>query len=493
MRILERADFRNFKVRDSSDPPQLLGSYLHPLATRPKQPAATPKGDGLLSQGDLVVTERIEGEEHTVTFNKVLVSERAIESVIALDDPNDVVRVEITDIRYLWGRRGVVFGWINVPRQDEKGAGGGGGATVARLSTSSGPLAKKAPLPPMIEGSLRGGSPWTLRHVLVERVLPALPGAPALKRMPKELEGAVPIGHVWDGYAAKHALSDLLEEFHLLLALNLDASVSLWREDEGQLQLDTGTAIAVDSDDRVSSSRSLVAFYHSPAVVLVLGSPVRETARVGDLDLVGEGGGEILPLGQALARIGLSPSQAQLFATATHDERCTFFQVTAEGIRDFERWAFKWYRLPGGTKENANRLPIEDRGVTDEIGQFQPPRVWSESIAVTRTATLLMQSVARKEARAKALDAMKAGDTDQMLSVWNVPFAEQTSGYSIDRARGIVKFDTIQGAISQEGVSLKESSLGRGGRVSIRVRLRPQAAALRGRPDPAPLSRDLFA
>jgi len=166
-------------------------------------------------------------------------------------------------------------------------------------------------------------------------------------------------------------------------------------------------------------------------------------------------------------RIGLNMNQAHLFATATHDERSTFFSVTADGIREFERWAFKWYRLPGGTKENANRLPIEDRGQVDEIGQFLPPRVWSESIAVTRTATLLLQAARGGEARSVALQALKAGATDQLLSVWNVPFAEETSGYSIDRPRGIVRFDTIQGTISKEGVSLKEGFLGRQAHVAL--------------------------
>ncbi|HZU96245.1 MAG TPA: hypothetical protein VFF73_06010, partial [Planctomycetota bacterium] len=175
----------------------------------------------------------------------------------------------------------------------------------------------------------------------------------------------------------------------------------------------------------------------------------------------------IFPLGQALSKIGLNMNQAHLFATATHDERSTFFKVSADGIREFERWAFKWYRLPGGTKDNAQRLPIEDRGVVDEVGQFLPPRVFSESIAVTRTGALLLQAVKKGEARSVALDALKAANTNQLLSVWNVPFAEQTSGYSIDRARGIVRFDAIQGAISQEGVSLKEGFLKRQAHVAL--------------------------
>src|SRR5579883_1820743 len=275
---LERADFQRFDVKDASDVPALKAQYLGPLATREKLPAATSRGDGLLSLGDLVVTETVDGEDHAVTFKKVLVSERSIESVIAFDDPSDLVRVEITDIRYLWGRRGVVFGWINVPRQDDGKSSILTPQTAGALHAAASPLAKAAPLPPMIQGSLRNGSPWTLRQVLTERVLPALPGAPALSRLPRDLENAIPIGHVWDGYPAKQALLDLLDEFRLVLSLDLDASVSLWKENEGSLQLDTGVRIDVSTDERVSSARALVSFHHVPAVVLVLGSPVRETA-----------------------------------------------------------------------------------------------------------------------------------------------------------------------------------------------------------------------
>lgn len=464
---LERADFRRFDVRDAADLPGLKATYLHPLSTREKLPTPTPRGDGLLSIGDLTVTERIGAEEHTVRFRKVLVSERSIESVIAFDDPSDLVRFEITDLRYLWGRRGVVFGWVNVPRQDDgKGLGLLPG-TGLKIGAALAPLAKKAPLPPMVPGSLRNGAPWTLRQVLVERVLPALPGAPALSRFPRDLEDAIPVGHVWDGYPAKQALADLLDEFQLVLSLDLDASVSLWHENEGALQLETGVRVDVFKDERVSSSRALVAFHHLPAVVLVLGSPVRETALVSELEPVGELQGEVVPLERALQAIGLNLNQAHLFATATHDERSTFFGVSAAGIREFERWAFKWYRLPGGTPQNAQRLPVEDRGVVDGVGQFLPPRVYSESIAVTRTGTLLLQAVKAKEARAQALSALKGASTDQLLSVWNVPFAEQTSGYTIDRARGIVRFDTIQGAISKEGVSLKEGFLKRHAHVTL--------------------------
>ena len=461
---LERADFRRFTVKDASDPPSLNPNPLPPLATREKLPAPWPKGDGLLSLGDLVVSEVIEGEEYSVTWKKVMVSERAIESVIALDDPNDLVRVEITDIRYLWGRRGVVFGWINVPRQDDGKSSGAAPTTTAagQVHPANALLAKKAPLPPMIPGSLKDGkNPWTLRQVLEQKVLPALPGSPQLSRLPKDLEGANPVGHVWDGYPAKHALSDLLDEFQLILSLDLDANVSLWHENEGPLQTDDGQLVDTDEDDRVTSSRALVAFYHVPAVVLVLGAPIRMTEKISDLEPVGEIQGEIVPLDQALRSIGLNMSQAKLFATATHDERSTFFQVSADGLREFERWAFKWYRLPGGTKANAHRLPIEDRGVVDEVGQFLPPRVYSESFAVARTAALLLQNTNKGEARAVALDALKAAKTDQLLSVWNVAFAEQTSGYEIDRRRGIVKFHVIQGAISQEGSSLKEGFLKR--------------------------------
>ena len=322
--------------------------------------------------------------------------------MIALDDPSDLVRVEITDLRYLWGRRGVVFGWVNVPRQDDgKGLGLLPG-TGLKIGAALAPLAKKAPLPPMVPGSLRNGAPWTLRQVLVERVLPALPGSPALSRFPRDLEDAIPVGHVWDGYPAKQALADLLDEFQLVLSLDLDASVSLWHENEGALQLETGVRVDVFKDERVSSSRALVAFHHLPSVVLVLGSPVRETALVSELEPVGELQGEVVPHERALQAIGLNLNQAHLFATATHDERSTFFKVSAAGIREFERWAFKWYRLPGGTPQNAQRLPVEDRGVVDGVGQFLPPRVYSESIAVTRTGTLLLQAVKAKEARARA-------------------------------------------------------------------------------------------
>ncbi len=425
---------------------------------------------GLRSSGQLVFGEVVNGVEQTVAIDQVLVTERAIEVALATDDDNPVCRVELTDIRYLWATRGApVFGWINVPMR--KGDGTAAPTVTTTVSAPPQPAPGQPTADPeCIPGSLHGGQPWTLRQVLEEKILPNLPGSPKLMRLPAAREKAQPKGHVWNGVLPKIALAHVLDEFQLVLTLGVDGSISIWERNEGDLQDQRGQKIIYDVndpnvDDRVAFARLLVAYKHVPAAVLVLGGRVVKTARMG-LEAVGEIGGAIVPLDQALAAIGLTLDQARRAALLPHERRAALLLIPTEALREFERWAFKWFRLPGGAKDNADMLPLlPGRGAVDSVGQWNPHRVFSEGhtiLSVMEAKLAQLDQAGLGSAPTKVQDKVLAAiekNVAHFKVVVNLPFAVQAAGFRIDLERGLVRFENVQGTVAVEGASLDEASL----------------------------------
>ncbi|HZV02576.1 MAG TPA: hypothetical protein VFF73_38070 [Planctomycetota bacterium] len=425
---------------------------------------------GLTSSGELVFTEVVNGVAYAVTIEQVLITERAIEVAIATDDDNSVCRIELTDIRYLWATRGApVFGWINVPRRQGANAPA---PTIPTTTVKPPAPAAGAPAanPEFIAGSMRQGAPWTLRQVLEEKILPNLPGSPKLLRLPPARETAQPKGHVWNGVLPKVALAQVLDEFQLVLTLNIDGSVSVWERNEGELQDPTGQLITYDPanpnvDDRVATARALVAYKHVPACVMVVGGRVVKTERQA-LEAVGEISGAIAPLSDALAAIGLTVDQARQAALLPHEKRAALLLIPAPALREFERWAFKWFRLQGGAEKNADKLPLlPGRGVVDSVGQWLPHRVFSEGHTTFSVMEAMLAKLdssglgsAPTKVQDKVFNAIQQNVAHYKVVV-NLPFDEQAAGFRIDRQRGLVKFENVQGTVAQEGASLDEASL----------------------------------
>jgi hypothetical protein len=273
----------------------------------------------------------------------------------------------------------------------------------------------------------------------------------------------------------KVALAHVLDEFQLVLTLNLDGSVSVWERNEGDLQDQAGTAIiytanpadpkAPPLDDRVATARALVAYKHVPAAVMILGGRVVKTERVA-LEAVGEIGGALAPLQDALTSIGMTLAQAQQAALLPHHRRAALLLIPPAALREFERWAFKWFRLPGGAEKNADKLPLlKGRGVVDSVGQWLPHRVFSEG-----HTTISVMEAALSQLDKSGLGSAPQKIQDQVLNrisqnvahfkvVCNLPFDEQAAGFRIDLARGLVKFENVQGTVATEGVPLDEAVL----------------------------------
>lgn len=436
----------------------------------PGRPGDREKGRGFSSVGDLVVTEAVlEGgasRVHSVTFKDLLLSERAVETAIA-DDEEALVMVEVTDFRYLYDKRGVIFQWVNVPVQTSSGV-------PSRAEIDASLLNRVLPeYLPFVKGSMRNGaSPWTLRQVLEEVVLPNLPGRPKLKRLPAPLEGAFPLGHVWDGASGKQALQDLLDEFQAIFSLNLDGTVSLWGQDEGDLQEVSGKQILYDTskptcDPRVSQAKRLVSFNYVPTCVLVLGPPAIQ-AEVFELEPVGVYAGSVVPLDEALFGIGIGIGTARRLALLPHEKRVLVPGMTERGLREFERWAFRWYRIPGSERDNAHMLPLVGRAETGEAGEILDEVVSSEtflkvSAFAVELANVRAQAGALGSPLRQAIEKKikAAEERDALIQCVNVPAGTVASAgsYTIDRERGIVMFSSIQGHVSVEGVPPEEAIL----------------------------------
>ena len=91
--------------------------------------------------------------------------------------------------------------------------------------------------------------------MLEEKILPTLPGSPKLVRLPAAREKANPKGHVWNGVLPKVALAHVLDEFQLVLTLNVDGSVSIWERNEGDLQDQRGLGEQVRAPQLASQFR----------------------------------------------------------------------------------------------------------------------------------------------------------------------------------------------------------------------------------------------
>jgi hypothetical protein len=546
-------EFKEYKIVES-----ISGTDEAPKPGVTQEKKGTSKR-GLQSSGALVFAEVVvedgKREEHVVTIQNVLLTERGVESAFAFDDENDLSRIPLTDIRELWKTRGLVTAWVNVPKNGaglpaEKGGGGpsgskpgtsSAGSTVGPDSKSSlgindpnavagavdpsfrkavnkllnengidkdpevaarnsagrglsinqlqgAPATQTQPLDTSnsalyIRGSTNNGAPRTLRYVLEKIVLPALPGNPKLNRLPKELENAHPIGHKWNGELPKKCLRDLLDEFQLTLSLDLDSNVSLWARGEGpgedRIRL-AGSAGRPDGGDitintknpscdpRCATSKKLVNFRWLPTCVVVLGPPVIVTERL-RLEAVGEINGTVLPLQDALETIGLTMDKAQQLVLARVSDRVGLpFGLTEHGLREFDRWAFKYFRVPGGADAQADKLPILNaRGAVTKAGELHPVKVFSESHTVVSIMgkkiaqapiksgkALGVGTEQQKSATAAAIELIKSANPSDYLVTVNLPFSEQASGWELDAARGIVKFHEPQGLCVADGVAL---------------------------------------
>lgn len=438
--------------------------------------------EGFLSGGDLVFSEVDHlGVEHSVTFKKVLLSENAVEVPLVFDDEQDLVRVELSDIRSLWGKRGVVCAVINVPVQKSTGtAGAGDNAT------------REANAPVFLTESLNGAlGPWTLEEVLTQIVLPNLPGSPKLKRLPEGAAGAIPTGHVWNGELAIDALRALLSEFSLELALNPDSSVSLWNKGEGDLQsfLD-GKLIAYgltpegkltpEIDPRVAHARPRVSWKFPPDVCVVLGSDTIEGFR-SELQPVGEVDGKLLPLSEALEKIDLDleiasrlavlPSGRQdalaldaiLGSLAKAGTSVDVAPSPERSMTEFRRWAFKWFRMP---EADLKKLPIlAHQARTSADGTLDAPKVSSESHGFSK-ALYTINSAGQKLG---GVDGLL--DTAALSTVYVVGFqrsyAVQAGGFTLDLERGLVKFTTPQGLLEKVGQNHERSQLRKEAHVTL--------------------------
>lgn len=425
--------------------------------TRSKRPRKKERKRGWLSAGTLVFREVVRGKVHEVVLDQILLAERSAVGCLALDDDNDVVRVELEDIRGLYKNRGRVSAWINVPRT------GGGQPKAGKSAQRPGSVERLDPQF-YVPGSLNSGKPWTLYLTLRRWILPNLPGAPTLRYMPLDLVNAIPVGHAWDGWLTRDALAELLEEFRLVFSLEDDGSVSLWKQGEGELERLNGAKVRYglrdgtrtdEVDEDVAHGRVLFAHKQIPSSVLVLGPPKIETASL-FLEPCMEVEGSVVALSEGLGKLGIPDDKARRLAILDTGHQPSV-GIYGEALGVFRRCAFKWFQLPGGSKAHSDKLPLlEGRGITNDAGQLDPPVVKSEghtflkSAALLDAAKTLLANAAGKEAARLASKIGKLGELDNTAGV-DLPFSVQSGGYTIDHARGIVMFASPQGLLEREG------------------------------------------
>jgi hypothetical protein len=310
------------------------------------------------SKGDLVIEA---AGAAPVTFKDVYVTENGVEASGPTENDTPIYRFALASFEYLWGRRGLVVGWVNVRKN-------GATQTTNDTGTTTG---EPEPLDPRdyVPGSLKDGRLWTLQEVLFDIVLPQIIGRPGIVKFPESLEGdkAIPTGHIWPGVSPVKAFQDLLTEFDIVVAPRPDGHISIFERDTGEPQDADGKDIP---DDIKAFAIGSVAHRYVPIVATVMGAPIIQETRA-RLEPVGEVSGEVIPLADALSLIGAPLGGARdpmVMAFDTEEELIAYSALESTQVKAFKRWAFKAFRLPGGVEENAWRLPMLARPALDGSG-----------------------------------------------------------------------------------------------------------------------------
>lgn len=466
-------------------------------------------GNGIFSSGTLEIRQVIDGEEFAAAWLNVIVTQRAMEAVFETEDDSEVFRVELTDVRELWRTRGLVTAWVNVRAP---GAGGEPGGTVELadiIGNASIPIIN--PAAAYIPGSLRppdgkvssmrspanvlgettivtrrlgNATPWTLVQVLEEIILPQLPTQPRLVRVPKDLEDANPIHHIWNGVLAREALREIMEEFSLELALNPDGTVSFWRDGEGDAQrvnatfaprsvrkvLGKGFTAGVPINlEQIDTIKPRVSFHHVPASVVVLGAPIVQHRSV-VLEAVGEVNGDTKPLAEALKDLGVTMGQANLYAVTIPSRRLALFpNFSPEIRRELDRWLYKWYQVPGGAYANAAFLPCMKKlprvlGLDANLRSASVILETEPQVSVESSVPVNLFRAAQKGSftgpQLQAALAAIANIATKTLVTINEGFKKKAAGrWRLDHQRGIVMFDFVQANYDAGGFSMGEKKI----------------------------------
>ncbi len=424
--------------------------------------------EGFSPIGDLVLREVIGGKSFETLFRNVLVAPSPVVAAFPTDasnTPQDTAdaRVPITDIRLLWRTQGEVSGLFNVLKA-------GTGIQLSGATVTVGDVAA-IPLSNFIKGSLRNGTEkWTLERILEEKIVPNLPGVLGLKRMPEDLKAAIPSKEWPPGTLAKQALAELLFEFGMLLALNPDSTIGLWKPMEGDPQLQNGSDFFATNPEEVAYVLPSATIHHIPDLIQVTGGPILGTVRLKCIP-VSEVAGVLRPIRDGLSLIGLSPAQADAFAVLPADQRIAKnFDPKGKAAGEFDRWYGKYWRIIDAETANADKLPMQGRPVDGTsakpslgatLGQLAPIGVFTERTGQANLAQMALEgtlnptaagnSSSQKYRLIAAAAASRIG-TKNATVVLNLGFGEVTSGFRIDRERGLVIFDQIQGHVLKEGV-----------------------------------------
>ena len=484
---LGAASVRDLKIDPSSTGVDTLFGFS------PDPPVAG--GGRLWSRGTLEVSEEYNdvGNNNDLTvrkrvFQNVYVDEEAMRADFPTDNQSEVLTIRLASFQYMWPRRGSLTGWFNVPLRSPPSAQGRRGTVT---DDNPGELDPSMFVP----GSLRNGQLWTLRQFLEERVFPALPTSPALYRLPRDAETAIPYDHRYIAQNPSKVLERLLVEFDLTPGPRFDGSMGLYRRDEGMPEED-GSPVP---DGLIAQVETTVSHHYPPIVVEVVGPPILQEVRL-DLEPVGEVRGEIVPLGEALQAFGMGrpeegatpqgapagvriPEIGRLLMIPRQQRAAAYPDLAEDALKEFDRWAYRWFRIVSTSLPRSSRLPMFD---VPFLGSYRPIKAFAETAERINVASLFdpdrrtrLRSVdASTQAAAQAvltgLDAQLDGGegllrkslrkraeqiiqrTSQALQetgprspvvVVNQPYREVTSGFQVDRENGVIKFDRVVGHV----------------------------------------------
>lgn len=355
----------------------------------------SPGGPGLLSVGALEVTERIDGKVVARTvFERVFVDETSMQEDMLTENDSSLVTVYLASQELLWEQRGTLAAWCNVLKE-------GYGYRPQRRGTRTDDEEglEEIDVAAFIVGSLDVHEPYTAERVLLRWILPALPGQPALARPPESapLGKMRPYGLVWPaGTRPKRALGELMRQLDLVYCPRPDGTVAFYLQGQGAPRLEDGRPLPFAL---ATSLRSYSHRYVAP-IVQVLGPPIIEEVLVSELEPVGELGGLIVPLEEALKAHGLALSDAARIVLDPEGDR--WKGLSPESEAEVRRWAWKWFRLPGGPREVADLLPMLQvpSGTRIAGGEqvLEPIRVFAETWTIGNLARILVADDGREQA-----------------------------------------------------------------------------------------------
>ena len=328
-------------------------------------------GDKLLTRGDLILKDGA----REIPLRAIYVRDDGVEVVDTGDneDGPGVVRLNLVDIRYFWGRRGEIWGRYNIPIPGKDGE--------YEASSLDGGTAEA---PGATTTSRSNGVPLTVKRALI-LLAARLPGRPPVASVPGSVAEKIPTSLIWEGHNPRDEMERLCALYGLTLGLTFDNRLVFSDSTEKRPAKGKAGAVRAIGDATLAEGAwrrtRRYAYRHRPEAVRVVGPRVVREVRVDGWSPVGHPRNEetgradttrFVSWTEAAESYGLTLFDLSSVVLCPEDVRIRFLRskgLDAVAHEEVMLWAFRMFQIP---ERQRGFLPILEyraaKFVTESLG-----------------------------------------------------------------------------------------------------------------------------